>query len=101
VRLGEFGGSASTYDDSLAAPDPIRRETFVRTNQSTADGKPLTYACTEMTGGIYWCKTSYPWQNGTYINYVFRSGVRDIEEKGLRIDARLHEVLGSLRRSER
>ena len=31
VRLGEFGGSASTYDDSLAAPDPIRRETFVRT----------------------------------------------------------------------
>jgi len=96
VILGEFLGSASTHDDSVAAGTNSNPDTFVRTSQATSDDKPLTYDCSERSGGVYSCKTSYLWRDGTHINYVFRSGIRDVEEKGLRVDAKLKEFLAPL-----
>jgi hypothetical protein len=96
VVPGKFLGSASTYDDSFAAATNSSRDTFVQTSQVTPDNKPLTYDCGAWSGGGYFCRTSYPWRDGAHINYAFRSGARDVEEKGLRVDAKLKEFLARL-----
>jgi hypothetical protein len=98
VLPGQFGGSASTYDDSGTAVAGPARDSFVRTHRLAADGKPLTYACREMSGGVHWCKTSYPWQNGAHLTYVFRSDLRNVEEKGARADATVRQFLALLQR---
>ena len=97
VAIGEFLASASTYDDSVAADARPGRETFIRTSVITGDGKPLTFGCGETSNSGYWCRTSYLWQNGAHINYVFRSSLAQVEAKGLRVDAKLREFLAPLR----
>jgi hypothetical protein len=92
VVMGEFGGSRSTYEDSLhpeARPDaPL----FIKAEALTPDQHPLTFGCREAGSG-YWCKASYPWRNGATLDYSFHAGRDDTAARGVRIDVEARKFL--------
>jgi hypothetical protein len=96
VRLGDFLGSKSTYQDSRTrhlAPN----QSFVQADVKTPDGNPLTFLCQPQSNGTHWCSTSYPWAGGANLNYVFRAPAADkIAERGRRIDETLRAFLAGL-----
>lgn len=97
VTLGEFGGSVSSYRDSLAGSDPRRNVTFVTADAHTPDGNPLTLACRPQSDGSYWCSAAYHLANGTHLHYVFRSPLDEIAARGKRVDTTLSEFLAQFR----
>jgi hypothetical protein len=93
VNLGEFGGSRSTYQDSLHPPS--RPGTVFIKSDALVSGEPLTFSC--MPGGNeYWCTASYLWRNGAILSYTFRSGRDDVIARGQRIDDETRKFLGGL-----
>jgi hypothetical protein len=44
----------------------------------------------------YWCKTSYPWRDGTTLGYTFRAAREDVAARGARIDAEARKFLAGL-----
>jgi hypothetical protein len=97
VRLGEFGGSFSSYRDSLAGSRPGRNEAFLTTDIRTSDGNPLTFACAAQRDSTHWCSASYLWANGAHVNYVFRSPPDQIADRGRNVDAALRDFMERLR----
>ena len=96
VMMGEFGGSRSTYDDSLRATPGPNAPVFFKSETLTPDQHPLTFECRENTNG-YWCKTSYPWRDGASLNFSFQSERRDVAATGTRIDAETRKFLSGFR----
>ena len=101
VKLGEYSGSDSTYQDSLKPSGAGRAETYVTAEPKTPDGNLLTFACRLQSGGTQWCTTSYPWVNGTHLHYAFRTSDPDIATKGQRIDETLRGFLGQFQAADR
>lgn len=98
VTLGEFGGSVSTYRDSLGGSRPGRQDTFTTADAQTPDGNPLTFVCTPQSGGTHWCRASYLWSNGAHMHYSFRApSDGNIAERGKKVDAALNEFLAQFR----
>ncbi|SDN25856.1 hypothetical protein [Afipia sp. GAS231] len=91
-RLGDFGGSRSTYADSLEPKTWPGAPAYVQCDTLTTDQHPLTFECSG-TGNERWCKTSYPWKDGANLNYTFRVGYDDAAEKGKRIDAETRKFI--------
>lgn len=91
VTLGELDGSRSTYEDSQRATR-TDGSVFITSEALTPDQHPLTFECAE-SGTGYWCKTSYPWSDGTILNYVFRSPRGDVAARGGRIDVETRKFL--------
>lgn len=96
ARLGSFGGSRSTYQDSLHAEVRPREVEFIRADIPTPDGQPLTFEC-RPSGSGYWCKAGYPWVEGATLNYTFRSARNDIVARGSRIDVEVRKFLSGFR----
>ena len=96
VTLGEFGGSVSTYRDSLTAARSSRSEAFVTADARTPDGNPLTFACRAQSDGSHWCSAAYRWVNGAHLHYAFRSPPASIAERGQQVDATLRDFLAQL-----
>jgi hypothetical protein len=93
VILGGFGGTRSTYEESLkAAP---QSHYFYVTSDVTNRKEPLTFRC-EQIGAGYWCGAFYPWHDGAYIGYTFQSPREEIAARGSRIDAETHKFLSGL-----
>jgi hypothetical protein len=90
--LGEFGGSRSTYEDSLHPKTWPGAPVFISSDASTPDQRPLTFECLE-SGSGHWCKTSYPWKDGANLSYSFQAGRDDVAEKGKRIDVETRTFL--------
>jgi len=90
VTLGEFGGTRSSYEDSLkAAP---QSHYFYVTSDVTSRKEPLTFRC-EQIGASYWCGAYYPWRDGAHLGYTFQSSREEIASRGSRIDAETHKFL--------
>ena len=96
VTMGEFGGSRSTYDDSLRAIPRSNASVFIKSETLTPDQRPLTFECNE-NGIGYWCKTSYPWRDGASLNYSFRSRRDDVAARGSRLDAETRKFLSGFK----
>jgi len=96
VTLGEFGGSRSTYLDSLRADLQPREVLFLKADTLTPGGQPLTFEC-RASGSGYWCKAGYPWVDGATLNYTFRSERNDIVARGSRIDVEVRKFLSGFR----
>lgn len=94
VNLGEFGGSRSTYEDSLHTASQTGGHVFIRSSASVS-GQPQTFDCHPNDRG-YWCTTSYPWRDGANLGYAFRSGHHNAATRGERIDAETRKFLGAL-----
>jgi hypothetical protein len=94
VNLGQFGGSRSTYEDSLRAGPQPKGHAFIRSDAS-APGERQTFNCNP-NGSGYWCTTSYPWRDGANLGYAFRSGQDDAAARGARIDAETRKFLAAL-----
>lgn len=94
VKLGNFLGSASTYEDSLKHPARGGDSTYTSTDSKTPDSNPLTFACRVQSDGSRFCATSYPWLNGVHLHYTFRTRDEQYAEKGRRIDEALRTFLG-------
>lgn len=94
VTPGEFSGSRSTYEDSLNERPRANGPVFVMAK--TPDRHPLTFECSE-NGDGYWCKTSYAWSDGAFLQYEFRSGRLDVAARGGRVDAEARKFLLGLR----
>jgi hypothetical protein len=92
VTMGEFGGSHSTYADSMRPSSWPNAPLFIETETMTPDQHPLTFECRE-NGNGYWCKTSYPWHDGANLNFSFRSGREDVAARGSRVDAETRKFL--------
>jgi hypothetical protein len=86
VKTGEFGATASTYEESLNFRPRVAREQFFRSSQTSPEGKPLTFVCHEDSDG-YYCRASYSWFSGAHLHYEFKSAKDTIIEKGLKVDA--------------
>jgi len=96
VTLSHFGGSPSTYEDSLNARPQQSGPMFIMSETLTPDQHPLTFACSE-NGDGYWCKTAYAWGDGAMLQYEFRSGRLDVPARGRRVDAEARKFLVGLR----
>jgi hypothetical protein len=92
VTMGEFGGSRSTYDDSLQRKPWPNAPVFIKSDSLTPDQHPLTFECNE-NGNDDWCKTSYPWSDGANLNYSFRSRRDDVATRGRRVDVETRKFL--------
>ncbi|MGL9616571.1 hypothetical protein QRQ56_01095 [Bradyrhizobium sp. U531] len=90
VILGEFGGTRSTYQDSLKAT-PQSGDVFV-TSDASSGTEPLTFSCHQINTG-YWCGAFYSWRGGTHLGYTFQSSREEIAARGSRIDAETHKFL--------
>jgi hypothetical protein len=101
VKLGEFLGSASTYEDSLKPTVRGRDDTYTITNVATPGGDPLTFACRRQSDGTRWCTSSHPWSNSAHLHYAFRTRDQDIAAKGTRMDETLRAFLGQLQATGR
>lgn len=89
VTLGEFGGSPSTYDNSLKPP---RRNSasgsvdeFIRSDVLTPDNKPLTFRCGSVSNGRRWCTAAYGLGDGTHIQFSFSAKPEEIVTRGNRV----------------
>jgi hypothetical protein len=96
VTLGHFGGSRSTYEDSLNARPRANGPVFIMAETLAPDEHPLTFECSE-NGDGYWCKASYAWNDGAFLQYEFRSGRLDVAARGGRVDAEARKFLSGLR----
>jgi len=96
VTLGQFGGSRSTYRDSLNARPRPNGPMFIMSETLTPDQHPLTFECSE-NGDGYWCKAAYAWRDGAMLQYEFRSGRLDVRTRGSRVDAEARKFLVGLR----
>jgi hypothetical protein len=100
-RLGDFGGSRSTYEDSLPVkPLPYGSVFITSDTLTTPDQHPLTFECRE-SGKDYWCKTSYPWSEGASLYYSFQSGRDEIAARGSRIDVETRKFLSGFKAQRR
>lgn len=90
VILGEFGGTRSTYQDSLKAA-PQSHYLYI-TSDVTSGKEPLTFRCEQIDAG-YWCGAFYPWRNGAHLGYTFQSAREGIAARGSLIDAETHKFL--------
>lgn len=93
--LGEFGGSRSTYEDSLHPRSGPEALTYIGSNTLTPNQQPLTFKCRE-SGSDYWCQASYSWRDGANLEYSFRSGRDEVAAKGARIDVETRKFLVGL-----
>jgi hypothetical protein len=84
VRMGNFGASRSTYDDSLGGTDA--RAAYFRSERRTPDGKPLAFACMGETQALY-CRASYGWRDGIHLDFEFHADRAEVVDKGERVDA--------------
>jgi hypothetical protein len=91
VRLGDFGGSRSTYDDSQHPPTRPGAPVFISSDAATPSG-PLTFECTE-NGSGYWCKSFYAWRDGVTLGYSFQSARENVAARGSRIDNETRKFL--------
>ena len=96
VTLDHFGGSRSSFADSLNAQSRPNGPVFIRSGTLAPDQHPLTFECSE-NGDGYWCKTSYAWNDGAFLQYEFRSGRLDVAARGGRVDAEARKFLSGLR----
>jgi hypothetical protein len=93
-ELGQFGGSSSTYEDSLKAAPSSNHYRFI-TSDPSVSGTSLTFRCHSMGDGD-WCETFYPWQGGANLGYRFRAKSNEIAARGARIDAETRKFLSGL-----
>ena len=93
--LGEFGGSRSTFEDSLHPETGPGARAYITSDVSTPDQHPLTFQCRE-SGNGHWCRTSYPWRDGANLQYSFQAGHDDVAETGKRIDIETRKFLSGL-----
>ncbi|WP_354254857.1 hypothetical protein [Bradyrhizobium sp. F1.13.3] len=93
VILGEFGGTRSTYQDSLKAT-PQSGDVYI-TSDAVSRTEPLTFRCRSITTG-YWCSTFYPWHDGAHLGYTFQSAREEIASRGSRIDTETRKFLVGL-----
>jgi hypothetical protein len=93
VITGEFGGTRSTYEDSLKTT-PQSSDVYIPTDASSRQ-EPLTFRCHQIDTG-YWCSTFYPWHDGAHLGYTFQSPRNEIAARGSRIDAETHKFLSGL-----
>jgi hypothetical protein len=96
VAMGHFGGSRSTYEDSLRAKPPPNGWRFITSDELTPDQHKLTFECLENANG-YGCRASYPWSDGAILSYSFRSGRDDVAARGSRIDAETRKFLSGFK----
>ena len=95
VRMGAFGATRSTYEDSLAGRKNLTDATFVTTDRITPEGQPLTFLCAPSGNGTY-CRASYAWRNGAHLDYGFHAASADVIAKGLRVDTVTREAFDAL-----
>lgn len=100
VRFGEFGATRSTYADASSGKRSSLYPEFFRTGRILGDGTPLTFACHNSSDGHY-CRAAYPWRDGAYLDYDFSAGADDVVEKGLRVDAKVHEIFDAMSAASR
>lgn len=95
LRLGEFGGSRSTYDESLTAKD-LYYAYFVSPTRKTPDGKPFSAKCYAASDGNDYCSTSYPWRDGVFIQYGFHGPRAELDTVSARVEANVERFLSEL-----
>jgi hypothetical protein len=69
---------------------------FIMAETLAPDEHPLTFECSE-NGDGYWCKASYAWSDGAFLQYEFRSGRLDVAARGGRVDAEARKFISGLR----
>ena len=94
IETRYFGGATrSTYEEFALKSSQV---VFLKTDATTPDGKPLTFACGEGSLG-YVCHVAYPWVGGAYLSYGFHAPASAAIEKGLRVDAVMRRMFDAMR----